>query len=781
VGATLDYTIVVTNHGPGDAPDVTLADPTPPGLTFVGNSGACATAFPCALGTIPAGQSAVANSRFAVPSNYAGPDPIVNTATVSSTAIDPDPVNNTATATTALGPAVTANVEIAKTGPASVTPGHRLVYVVVVGNTGSIDATGVTVTDPTPAGLTFGGNAGACTTPFPCALGTIPAGESRSIVATFAVPPEYAGPNPITNTAAVSTTIDDTDPTDNQATAATPIATASTDLGITKVGPAGMTPGTNITYVIAVTNDGPSDASGVVVDDRTPPGLTFVSNTGDCQTAFPCTLGAMPSGSTRTIAATFAVPVDYLPSNPIVNTATVTSATSDPAPGNNSATTSTGPVYSRYFPEGASGSGFFQTTFALLNPTDADATVQLRFQRDGGLPEVTSSATVPARRQIRIAAETIPGLDGTSFSAVLVADRSIVASRTMSWDVTRYGSHVGRGVEGPRTAWYFAEGALNPPFTLFYLFQNPGDVDAQVTIRFLLTAPGEPTERTLVVPARSRVTQMVDASAIGPVGDIAAHIVSTNNVPIAVEQAMYVDSAAQLFEGGIAGEAAAARALRWDFAEATSGPFFDLYLLLANPTATAAEITVRYVSAAGEALEVPYVVEPRSRRTIRVNQEDERVASESLAVQVRSDNGVPIVAERTMWWPVGQWYEGHSSLGSSGSNRTWAVAGAEIDSLTGAGTHLLIHSTTGVAGQVRITVMPEDGTPARSVEVPIGAGRVTLRLGDVFAGLVPDGPVGVIVESLGSTPVPIVVEASTYRNTGGFWGAGASTLATPIP
>jgi uncharacterized repeat protein (TIGR01451 family) len=781
VGASLDYTIVVSNNGPGDAPDVTVADPTPPGLTFVGNSGGCVTAFPCSLGTLPAGQSVVIASRFAVPSDYAGPDIIVNTATVTTTATDSDLANNSATVTTAIAPALTANVEITKTGPASVTPGHQLVYLVAVGNTGAIAATDVTVTDPTPPGLTFVGNSGACTTAFPCALGTIPAGESRSIVATFAVPPAYAGPSPIANTVTVTTTIDDADPSDNQAMATTPVATASTDLAITKSGPAGATPGTNITYTIQVTNDGPSNASGVVVNDPTPPGLTFVANTGDCATAFPCALGTMPSGSTRTITSTFAVPLAHLPSTPIVNTASVSSATSDPATGNNTATTTTGPVYSRYFPEGASGFGFFQTTFALFNPADADATVMLRFQRDGGLPEVTSTTTVPARRQVRIAADTIPGLDGTSFSAVIVADQSIVASRTMTWDVGRYGSHVGRGLEAPQTAWYFAEGALDPPFTLFYLFQNPGDVDAQVAIRFLRTAPGEPIERTLVVPARSRVTQMVDAGWIGPVGDVAAHIVTTNDVPIAVERSMYFDSAAQLFEGGISGEATAARAHRWEFAEVTSGPFFDLYLLLANADATAAEVVVRYVSATGETLDVPYVVEPRSRRTIWVNQEDDRVASESLAVQVLSANGVPIVAERTMWWSAGQWYEGHSSLGTFGSNLTWAVAGAEIDSLTGAGTHLLIHSSSGAAGQVRVTVVPEDGSPGPILELPIGAGRVTLRLGDLFAGLVPDGPVGVIVESIGSAPVPIVVEASTYQNAGVAWGAGASMLATPIP
>ena len=135
-----------------------------------------------------------------------------------------------------------------------------------------------------------------------------------------------------------------------------------------------------------MTNGGPSDASGAIVDDPTPPGLTFVSNAGDCMTAFPCALGTIPTGDVRTITSTFNVPLNYLAVNPIVNTASVTSTTSDPVLANNTATTATGPLYSRYFPEGAHGFGFFETTFALLNPTDVEARVQIASSEMVGCP-----------------------------------------------------------------------------------------------------------------------------------------------------------------------------------------------------------------------------------------------------------------------------------------------------------------------------------------------------------------------------------------------------------
>jgi uncharacterized repeat protein (TIGR01451 family) len=339
LGANLQYTIIVTNNGPSEAPNATIVDPTPVGLTFVANTGACTTAFPCVLDAIPAGQSRVITTTFFVPSGYTGPDPIVNTATVSSTATDPDMTNNSATATTAVGPLFTINVEIKKNkvGPASVTPGTDLVYLLTVTNNGTLDATDVTVDDPTPVGLMFVSNAGDCTTPFLCALGTIPAGESRQIITTFAVPSGYSTPNPISNTSTVTTTVADQDPTDNVATTTTGVIPPSADLSITKIGEASARPGNTILYVLSVANAGPADAQAVVVSDPTPAGLTFVSNSGACTTAFPCSLGTLRSGEMRTITATFTVGAGAT-AGPIINSATVSASTIDASTANNTST-----------------------------------------------------------------------------------------------------------------------------------------------------------------------------------------------------------------------------------------------------------------------------------------------------------------------------------------------------------------------------------------------------------------------------------------------------------
>ena len=117
--------------------------------------------------------------------------------------------------------------------------------------------------------------------------------------------------------------------------------TARADLGLTKTGPPSIVAGNNLIYTITVTNTGPSDAAGVVVSDATPTGLVFMSNTGDCTTAFPCALGVVPAGATRTITATFTVPITYPGLGPIVNVASVSSSTPDDAAANNTATVET--------------------------------------------------------------------------------------------------------------------------------------------------------------------------------------------------------------------------------------------------------------------------------------------------------------------------------------------------------------------------------------------------------------------------------------------------------
>ena len=188
-----------------------------------------------------------------------------------------------------------ADVVITKTGPASIVPGNTLVYTIAVTNTGPSDADGVIVDDPTPPGLTFVSNAGDCTTPFPCSLGTMAPGASHAITSTFAVPQGYTTPAPIVNVAHVSSTTTDPNSSNNSVTHQTLLITDA-DVEVTNSMP---TTSVHVGDVIAVTidlvNHGPNQARGIEITDNLPAGLDFVSATAT-QGSYDETTGLWTAG-----------------------------------------------------------------------------------------------------------------------------------------------------------------------------------------------------------------------------------------------------------------------------------------------------------------------------------------------------------------------------------------------------------------------------------------------------------------------------------------------------
>ena len=79
-----------------------------------------------------------------------------------------------------------AELSISKLAPASAPPGSTVNVSTTVRNNGTTAASNVVVTDPTPPGLALIGVTGDCSA-LPCSLGTIPAGATRSYVASYTV------------------------------------------------------------------------------------------------------------------------------------------------------------------------------------------------------------------------------------------------------------------------------------------------------------------------------------------------------------------------------------------------------------------------------------------------------------------------------------------------------------------------------------------------------------------------------------------------------------------
>ena len=120
---------------------------------------------------------------------------------------------------------------------------------------------------------------------------------------------------------------------------------AAADLEISKSdSPDPVPQGGNLVYTVTVTNDGPYDASNVVLTDNLPAEVTFVSGTfgtsGTCSESSgiaTCNLGTLTNGASVTATLTVSATVG----GTISNQASVTSNTPDPDSSNNTATIQT--------------------------------------------------------------------------------------------------------------------------------------------------------------------------------------------------------------------------------------------------------------------------------------------------------------------------------------------------------------------------------------------------------------------------------------------------------
>jgi len=445
-------------------------------------------------------------------------------------------------------------------------------------------------------------------------------------------------------------------------------------------------------------------------------------------------------------------------------------------------------LYTRYLAEGATGS-FFATRVVIANPGLAPAHVLFRFQTETGAV-IRAFRILPAQARRTLDLGLLAGLASANISTVVESDVQVVVDRTMRWDqVSRAGAHAESSSPAPSLVWYLAEGATHGSFDLFYLLQNPSPTQtAQVQIRYLLPS-GPPIVRTVDVAPNTRVTIHVDELPGLAATDVSAVLTSLNAVPIIVERAMY-SSAAGTFAAGHDSAGVTSPSLDWFFAEGATGSFFDTFLLLANPSASAANVHATYLLPSGQTVQKDYVVPADSRRTLNVQLEAPQLAATSVSTRLTSTNAVPFLAERSMWWPHGQpWFEAHNAAGATTTGTKWGVGDGEVGLLPeDTATFLLIANTSSFAGTVRVTLLFETGAAiSQEFALPANARfNVPVVTSDAAASptymRVPRGTrFSAVVESLGATPPQIVVERAMYWNANGqFWAAGSDLLATKL-
>jgi uncharacterized repeat protein (TIGR01451 family) len=343
--SNLVYTFTVSNAGPSTADNVLISQTLPPGVNFVMATNYLVTVSQVGsnlniiMGTLPVYGTAVVDV-VTVPTI---PGFITSTAAVSSQEPDPNPANNSASASTFVTQ-LTADVGVTMTAsPSSVLQGGKLTYTINVTNNGPFTANAVTLATTVPASANF---ISATTTQGTlsfngsvAALGNL--GMGTNVVVTIVVSPTVTG-NIVASTVA-SISPSETDPItfNNSASISTTVGPAA-DLGITAVAiPSPVVAGSNVTYVMTVTNIGPSAATGVVISQTLPAGSTFVSSSFAGSTvsngAVSGTLPTLGSGGSVVITNVITSPT-LLPgvrSQPLFSTFTVFGQPGDPNTNNN--------------------------------------------------------------------------------------------------------------------------------------------------------------------------------------------------------------------------------------------------------------------------------------------------------------------------------------------------------------------------------------------------------------------------------------------------------------
>ncbi|MGB9838598.1 MAG: DUF11 domain-containing protein [Methanothermobacter sp.] len=333
-GETVVFYITVTNLGPDTATVVRTVDTLPAGLVYQSHEASAGIYFPefnvWTVDSLAPGASETLNLTVLVN----GTGEFINTVSVTSNEYDPDMTNNHAAG--ALNGQAIADIAVQKT--VLLTPinnGQSTNFTVTVTNNGPNDATGVTVEDILPAGLSLisatpskGTFAGGVWT-----VGNLANGASATLM--LEVLANAAG----IFTNYVNASADQSDPviSNNNATALLNV-NPSADISVTKtVSNSSPNFGDQITFYVTVRNNGPDNATGVTLTEKPPEGLVYVSHVISQGVCYPLAciwiVGDLAAGSSATLNFTMLVNT----TGDVVNRVLAVGEEFDPYPENNTA------------------------------------------------------------------------------------------------------------------------------------------------------------------------------------------------------------------------------------------------------------------------------------------------------------------------------------------------------------------------------------------------------------------------------------------------------------
>ncbi|HZW31543.1 MAG TPA: hypothetical protein VFF52_12600, partial [Isosphaeraceae bacterium] len=349
-GGDLTYTLTVSNAGTIAAHNVVLADQLPASVSLVSASTSLGFILPTSqggsvtalLGTIAAGASA--SVTLVVKTSAGSVGSITDTASVSSQETDPYPANESASVTTTVFAATDLAIGL-REDPNPALAGGDLTYTMTVSNNGPMNAGDVVATMPVaPGAVWVSGTSSAGTVTSSggqvvAHIGSLAVGSQATVTVVL----QALAVGNLTEAATVSSDeVADPDLSNNNASVTTTVVPAA-DLAVKiAASPVPAATGQPLIYEVTATNAGPVEATGVVLSNTLPDGVSFVSASTD-QGVEPALASGVVTATFATLAvgasATLTIVVDptAAPGSTLIDTAAVAGQQADPNPGNNQA------------------------------------------------------------------------------------------------------------------------------------------------------------------------------------------------------------------------------------------------------------------------------------------------------------------------------------------------------------------------------------------------------------------------------------------------------------
>jgi YVTN family beta-propeller protein len=314
------------------------------------------------------------------------------------------------------------------------------------------------------------------------------------------------------------------------------------------------------------------------------------------------------------------------------------------------------------FAEGVEG--FFKTYFLLANPQGTANVAHVTYYRQNEGP-IARDYPLAAHSRTTIDVSDEAELRSRMFGARVTFDHPGMAERAMYFGENPFfsGGGAATGVTAPATTWYFAEGATGSFFSTYLLLANGGVTDAAVTLTHLRET-GLPIVTHHTVPAGHRLT--VDVAGEDPaLAFSTASTIVTADHPIVAERSVYWPKPTWIESHTSAGVTAPART--WALAEGRVGGPGDAqtFILLGNPNATAADVTLTFLRADGTTLVTAVAVPAMQRVTVRiagVGSDVPDLRDEHFGARI--DASQPIVVERSLYTTA------NGVIWASGTNAT---------------------------------------------------------------------------------------------------------------